>query len=246
MNRSNNWILLRGLGRGAGHWGNFFNKIKSQFPSDHFELLDLPGNGSRFEEESPLQISEYVPLIRTRSRFVKEGLKFKLLSISLGSMVAVEWMKTHPFEIEKAYLLCTSSNGFSPFYDRFRLGNVLKFPRLIISRQDAIAYEKTILEMVGNSFDRRKEELLKFAEYSRLHPVHPKNVVRQLWAASQYHFPQHAPGVVQLIGSYGDRLVSPNCTLEIANRWGLSALMHPWAGHEIPLDDPDWVIDHLT
>jgi pimeloyl-ACP methyl ester carboxylesterase len=246
MKNTSNWILLRGLARGAGHWGNFFNKIRAQFPQDQFELLDLPGNGSRYNDLSPLNISEYVPLLRDKSKFIQQGLKVKILSISLGSMVAVEWMKTYPLEVEKAYLLCTSSRGLSSFHERLKMSNLLKVPQLILSRKDAVFYENTILEMVGNSFDRRNEELPKLADYSRQHPVHPKNVVRQLWAASHYDFPPKPPGEVVLIGSYGDRLVSPKCTLDIASRWGLSPVMHPWAGHEIPLDDPDWVIDKLA
>lgn len=245
MQKARNWILLRGLARGAGHWGSFAERMKARFPQDQFELLDLPGNGARFADESPLSISDYVRDLRSRSRFVKAGEKFQILSISLGSMITVEWMLEHPHEVSRAFLMCTSSAGFSPFYERFGPVNYLRALRLLGARGDEVRWETALLDMVTNSHERREEEILSLAEYTKLHPMRIQNVVRQLWAASRYVFPKSAPGEVHLLGSYGDRLVSPECTLSIAHRWGLKAAMHPWAGHDIPIDDPEWVLEHL-
>lgn len=245
MEQSRKWILLRGLARGVGHWGSFAEQIRSRFPQDHFEFLDLPGNGARCTELSPLKMSDYVKDLRAHSEFVRNGDSFNILSVSLGSMITVEWMREYPHEVQKAFLMCTSSSGFSPFYHRFQLVNYLKASRLVTVQGDEVEWEKTILEMVTNSHERRAEELVSMVEYSRANPMLVKNVLRQLWAASQYRFPKKAPGQVTLLGSNGDRLVSPECTLSIARRWGLKAAMHPWAGHDIAIDDPHWVLEHL-
>lgn len=245
MSRSKNWILLRGLARGVGHWGSFVERLKARHPEDQFECLDLPGNGARHLETSPLKIADYVKDLRAHSLFVKRGEKFNILSISLGSMITVEWMREFPHEVQKAFLICTSSSGFSPFYERFRLINYVKAAQLMASRHDEVKYEKTVLEMVTNSQERRDEELLAMAEYTKAHPLKPSNVLRQILAASQYQFPKEAPGSVVILGSHGDHLVSPDCTLAIAQKWGQQAHMHPWAGHDIPVDDPSWVMEHL-
>jgi hypothetical protein len=37
-------------------------------------------------------------------------------------------------------------------------------------------------------------------------------------------------------------MVDPGCTEAIARAWSLETQTHPWAGHDLPLDDPPWVI----
>ncbi|MGZ3773072.1 MAG: alpha/beta fold hydrolase [Pseudobdellovibrionaceae bacterium] len=245
MQQPKNWILLRGLARGTGHWGSFVERMKKHFPQDRFELIDLPGNGGRNEEQSPLNISEYVKDLRMHSEFVKKGQPFNILSVSLGSMVTVEWLREYPHEVQKAYLVCTSSMGFSSVHQRFLPANYLKAFQLLKARGDESEYEKVVLEMVTNSHARRQAEGLALMAYTKTHPMHFSNIVRQLIAASRYRFPKEAPGDIRLIGSYGDKLVSPKCTLKIGESWGVRPAMHPWAGHDIAIDDPDWLIEQL-
>lgn len=245
MSQNRSWILLRGLARGTGHWGSFVERIKEKFPHDQFELLDLPGNGARAQEQSPLKISDYVKDLRQQSQFIRDGKTVNILSVSLGSMITVEWMSEFPHEIKKAYLVCTSSAGFSPFYHRFQVANYAKAARLFSAQKNEIKWENAILEMVTNSHERRKAEVLGLAEYTKQHPMQLGNVFRQMWAASQYRFPKQNPGDVTLIGSYGDRLVAPACTMQIGRKWGLHPLMHPWAGHDIPVDDPEWLLEQV-
>ncbi len=238
------WILLRGLARGRGHWGSFSHKIQEHFPNDEFEFLDLKGNGERFAEQSPLSIAEFVKDLREHSKFVKDGKPFNILAVSLGAMITVEWMREFPHEVQRAVLVCTSSSGFSPFYDRYRLRNYLPSLRLAIDTS-AEKWEREILEMVTNSHERREAEIGAMIEYSKQNPVRITNILRQLVAASRYRFPKEAPGDVKIIGSHGDRLVSPRCSLKIAEGWSLKAAMHSWSGHDIPVDDPQWLIEHL-
>jgi hypothetical protein len=39
-----------------------------------------------------------------------------------------------------------------------------------------------------------------------------------------------------------DVLVSPQCSATLAHRWQVELRIHPDAGHDLPLDDPAWVI----
>lgn len=244
MQSPRRWILLRGLARGRGHWGSFAKKMQEYFPQDEFEFIDLPGNGERYQEQSPIAVADFVKDLRARSQFVKDGKPFHILAVSLGAMVAVEWMREFPHEVKKAVLVCTSSSGFSPFYDRYRLRNYLPSLRLVAAT-DPAKWEREVLNLVTNSHDRREAEIGPMIEYSKHNPIQVANVLRQLIAASRYRFPKDAPGDIKIIGSHGDRLVSPRCSLEIAKGWGLKPAMHPWAGHDIPVDDPKWLIEHL-
>lgn len=237
------WILLRGLVRGRGHWGDFSERVQKAFPRDQFEFLDLPGNGERHLETSPFAIKDYVEDLRNRSELLKSG-PVHLVGISLGGMIVTEWMRRHAEEIVKGFLICTSSAKHSPSHLRFFPQNILHFAPLFLSR-DPHKYEEVVLSLNSNNQERRAEQLDRFVDYTRRFPVRRLNFFRQIFAASQYDFPEKAPGDVVLMGSHGDRLVSPTCTLDIASAWELKAEMHPWAGHEIPLDDPEWVVKNL-
>lgn len=244
MTENKRWILLRGLARGRGHWGSFIEKFAAAHPGDEIECLDLPGNGERNKEFSPLAVSEYVSDLRRQSRFVKAGESFQVVAVSLGAMIAVEWMHRFPWEVQKAYLICTSSSSTSKFYERYQTHNIL--PTLgLAGVKDPRKWEETILGMVANNQKRRNEELPGLAKYSEKYPQSSVNVLRQLVAAARFQIPKEVPGDIHLIGSYGDRLVSPDCTTKLAERWGLKPTMHPWAGHDIPIDDPQWLIERL-
>jgi len=82
--------------------------------------------------------------------------------------------------------------------------------------------------------------------WRREHPVSRANTLRQLVAAARYSAPQVRPAVpILVLGSAGDRLVDPRCSLELARRWGTAFAQHPDAGHDLPLDDAPWVADRV-
>lgn len=238
------WLLLRGLARGQGHWGSFAELFQQAHPNDEIEFLNAPGCGERVGEISPLKISEYVEDLRARSRAVREGKKLHVLALSLGGMITVEWMRLYPDEIEQAYLVSTSASNWARFYERFQPQNYWPVIKMIKSRQPEFI-EKTTLHMVANSEERIQAEWKSMLSYTRRHPLQIKNVLRQLSAAAQFHFPEKSPGKVKIIGSYGDRLVSPSCSLKIAEHWGVPVFMHEWAGHDIAIDDPRWLIEQV-
>lgn len=243
--KNRSWIVLRGLARAVGHWGSFKDLLIEKFPQDEFEFLDLPGNGTRYEEESPLEISDYVSDLRAHSEFIQQRKRVHILSVSLGGMITVEWMRQFPDEIIKAYVMCTSSRSDGMPYERFRASNLWKSRGMLSFKRDDRKWEETILDMVANNHDRKEAELPRLLEVSKKYPMHILNIFRQLLAASRYSFPDQAPGDIQLIGSYGDKLVDPKCTLRIAQRWGMEPIMHPWAGHDIAIDDPEWIVEQI-
>ena len=50
---------------------------------------------------------------------------------------------------------------------------------------------------------------------------------------------------VLLLASQNDHLVNSRCSLAIADAWHCALALHPDAGHDLPLDAPQWVIEQV-
>jgi len=243
-----NWVLLRGLVRGVGHWSDFPEKIKRAFPEDRFEFLEIPGNGALYQKESPTRIDEAVESLRRQSQFIQEGKKIHLLAISLGAMVATAWADQHPQEVEQLVLINSSSARHSKFYERLKPQNYPRMLNLLAgfkSRFSIQEIEKQILQMTSNSSERRDFALPLWTRESTAHPVTAVNFFRQLWAAKSYTFPSEAPVPTTILASENDRFVDVSCSKNLAKAWRCPIYTHPWAGHDLPLDDGEWVIAQI-
>jgi pimeloyl-ACP methyl ester carboxylesterase len=240
----NTWILVRGWGRGVGHWVDFPEKLRAAFPEDHFEFLELPGNGLLFDEDSPLSITEMVHGVRRQSLLLSSPQKLRLVGISLGGMIMTEWARLYPDEVELICLINSSARNSGKFYERLQPQNFPEFVR--ISRERSVRNrELRTLNITLNSPDRIQSSLAASTAESEAHPVSFKNLMRQLVAAGRYRFPNRSPVKAFLVASCDDRLVSVRCTENLAKEWKCPLFLHPWAGHDLPLDDPDWMIECL-
>jgi len=243
-----NWILLRGLVRGVGHWADFPERMKKAFPQDHIELLEIPGNGILNGEKSPLTIAETVESFRQQSGFIRDRKKVHILAISMGAMMAAEWAQRYPQEVERLVLINSSSAQHSKFYERLQPKNYFKILALASSFRNLQAVEdveREILAMTANSSERRAYALPLWTAESAAHPITLQNFVRQLWAANAYRFPVKAPVPTLILSCENDHFVSVSCSKALAKAWECPIYIHPWAGHDLPLDDPDWVLEKL-
>jgi pimeloyl-ACP methyl ester carboxylesterase len=244
-----NWILIRGLARGVGHWTDFPERLKRAFPNDHFELLEIPGNGAIYKEKSPTTIGQMVESLREQSQFIRQGKKVNIFAISLGAMVATAWADRYPTEIDNLILTNSSSAKHSKFYERLKPENYLKMTGLFLgfkTRYSIEDMEREILKMTTNSSERRDYALPIWTHESVIHPIGIQNFFRQLLAANHYVFPIEAPAPTILLASENDHFVNVSCSKSLAKSWSCPIDIHPWAGHDLPLDDPDWVIQHLA
>ncbi|WP_207232095.1 alpha/beta fold hydrolase [Corallincola spongiicola] len=63
-------------------------------------------------------------------------------------------------------------------------------------------------------------------------------------AAARYRAPRQKPDVpVILIASSHDQLVNTTCSKQIASQWQCPLSLHPYSGHDLPLDDPHWLAE---
>ncbi|MCQ8102808.1 alpha/beta hydrolase [Methylomonas sp. SURF-2] len=241
-----NWLLLRGLTREAGHWGEFSAILQAGFPQARIHTLDLPGAGERHLETSPREINAIMRSVRLQA--LQRGLPSEPLTVvglSLGGMVAWEWMLKHPQEICAAALINTSLASISPFFQRLRWQSYPDFFKLLL-QADPYRKELAIIRCVANRRDADEKIALEWAKIQTERPVTLSNTFRQVIAAARYRPGDHRPAQpLLLLSGRGDRLVAPACSDAIQAKWQLHLRSHPWAGHDLTLDDADWTLKQL-
>jgi pimeloyl-ACP methyl ester carboxylesterase len=170
---------------------------------------------------------------------------YRLLALSLGAMVAVEWSERHPQDIEGLVLINTSLSQYNPFYQRLRPAN---YPALFRSLLfgTPVQREALILRLTSTRTRTTSQQgvlLDRWLSYAQECPISRSNILRQLRAAVTYRAAPTAPTVpVLLLTGQQDKLVDIECSRTLAKRWGCTIKLHPTAGHDLPLDDGDWVI----
>lgn len=239
-----NWILLRGLSRETGHWGDFLPLFRQAFPGVSVLPIDFPGNGNRHKLQSPTTVPAMVE--DCRQQLVSAGVlpPYGILALSMGAMASVAWAHTYPHEISRQVLINTSLRPMNPFYQRLRPSNYPNLLRLFLSGADNRQWELAIWRITSHLSSPNVIE--NWIKLRQLHPIRVLNVLRQLYAASRFAAPRNAPTTPTLmLASTRDALVNVACSRTIAHQWHWPLFEHPNAGHDLPLDDARWVIDQI-
>jgi pimeloyl-ACP methyl ester carboxylesterase len=245
MNTKNkSWVLLRGLGREVGHWNDFPERMHEAFPHDEVIALDLPGAGEFRNVTPPFTINGFVKFLRTNLEKKDPRYPLHLLSISLGGMVALEWMKNYPTQIHSGVLINSSLGNLSPFYDRLKWQNYFHFFSKI-PFLDVDSRELELLNILSNKKVNHNQIAQEWGQLSRERPIKFRNILQQLAAASQYKIEETVKVPTLLLVGLGDNLVNPKCSLDIQNQFNYPLAKHPWGGHDLTIDDPDWVINEI-
>ena len=240
------WIFLRGLTREAGHWGGFVDAFERALPGARVIAIDLPGNGTLHHSTSPLDIAALVTHCRMQLASLGHQPPYRVLGMSMGAMVTAQWACEAPHELAAAVLINTSFRPFSPLQHRLRPRSLATLVRMLILRPTTDEVEAQILQMTSNQQEQHQSELARWQHIRRMRPVRFTNVLRQLVAAARFRAARQAPATpLLLLGSEQDQLVNVHCTLAIARCWHSALALHPTAGHDLPLDDPDWVIHQV-
>ena len=250
------WVLLRGLVREQRHWNDFPEIFKRYFPQDQLILHDFAGNGKRFRETSAASIQGMVEDIRyslasdslasDSNTADSIGQPVHIIALSLGAMVATEWMTRYPDECVASVLISTSMKGLNPLHQRLLPSTYPSIIRSLLLPESIENKESRNMNLVSNlaaQDETRRENLIRrWADYAREYPVSAANGLRQLIAAARFHIPDKKPAQpVLILRSLEDHLVSPECSATLADHWQKPIQTHDTAGHDIPLDDADWV-----
>jgi pimeloyl-ACP methyl ester carboxylesterase len=235
------WILLRGLTRETRHWGRLPVLLREASPDARVLMLDLPGNGIRAALPAPLSVEEMVTFVRRAA--LQEGAPppYRVLAMSLGGMVATAWAQAHADDVERLVLINTSMRPFSHAWERLRPQRWPDLVGLAARWRDARAAETVIHRITCNGRDALDADLAQWVAIRESAPVSRSNALRQLLAAARFRASSTPPACpVLLLSSQQDRLVNPACSASLAVAWRARHLQHPWAGHDLPHDDPGW------
>jgi len=246
-----NWLLLRGLVREQRHWGTF-PALLAEGTRSRVLTLDLPGVGTERGRKSPTTIPGIVDDIRARFLAVRaaavnageEDRPWALFAPSLGGMVTLDWADRYPGDFVHVSVCNTSARDLGRVFERFSpeaLRTVLVSLLALVFAPDPVARERRTLALVSNT-DVGRSNAEAFAEYVRTAPAGPDVLVRQLLAAVRFRAPSHLAVPITVMCSDGDRLCKPVVSRALATRLHAPLLVHPTGGHDLPLDDPEWVV----
>jgi pimeloyl-ACP methyl ester carboxylesterase len=243
-----NWLLLRGLVREQRHWGRFREVFEHAVPDAKSFCLDLPGVGTECKRSSPATINGIVQDLHARWEQLRKdhGGAWACLGISLGGMVALRWVELYPRDFERLVVINTSAADLSPPHWRLnwhRVPGVLRSALVC----DAVEREKIILGMttalLGDSLAPMARE---WAGYAQERATSRSTALRQLVAALRFVSPADLKIPALVLSSAKDRFTNPQCSARLAERLGAPQQIHSAAGHDITLDDPEWVSEQIA
>lgn len=241
------WVLLRGLSREARHWGLLPDQLARALRTDPVVTLDLPGNGVFHTQASPPSVPALVDFARRQLHAQGLPPPWCLLAMSLGGMVATDWAQRYPGEVTRLVLINASMRPFSTLTERLRPASWLQLAGLAARWHDADYAERVIHRLTCNDTSSREHDIAAWQLIRKTAPVSPDNAGRQLWAAARFSCAAAAPRCPTLVlSSSADRLVDPRCSQRVASAWQAEHHTHPWAGHDLPHDDADWVCQRVT
>lgn len=240
------WVLLRGLTRESRHWGDFPANLESALGA-RVHCMDLPGNGRLNRMPSPFSVEGMADWCHQAIQKADMSRPCNVLAMSLGAMVAVAWADRYRGDIDRAVLINTSFRPFSWPWQRLRPANYPRLLSLLALPASARMIEESVMEMTCRYRGERERVLEQWQAWRSENPVSRRNVLAQFIAAARYRAPSRSPHRrLLLLASAGDALVDVGCSRILASRWGLRLKEHPNAGHDLPLDDPVWVLHQIT
>jgi pimeloyl-ACP methyl ester carboxylesterase len=157
----------------------------------------------------------------------------------------LEWLQRFPEDFKGGVFINISLSGVNAFYKRLKPEAWLPLLKIVLTR-DVKLRERKILELTTSTFQVKESHLKDRAEVFEKHPATKTNFIRQLFAASRFRpIPKIFNAPILLLNSEGDRLVDFQCSVAIGEKWNWRVKTHPTANHDLPLEDPDWVITQI-
>jgi pimeloyl-[acyl-carrier protein] methyl ester esterase len=237
------WILLRGLARESGHWLDFPARVREKLGLCY--PLDLPGTGKLHKLSSPFRIKDFTEFVRAQKDFLPKGNYFGL-AVSLGGMVLSDWISRYPGELKGVVVINTSRGDLSPPHKRLKPEAAAKLLKAMAS-PSLYERELKILSVLSQREEMHREWAKEWAEIARQRPISPVTVARQLLAAATFGLSNKVSQTpVLVLSSIADEMVDSSCSTQIADQWSCDIERHPWGGHDLTLDDPDWVLEKTS
>jgi pimeloyl-ACP methyl ester carboxylesterase len=206
--------------------------------------LDAPGFGTENERLSPRSISEITDDLRERFLSGRGQAAGTIVGISLGGMVALDWAGRHRTDFERCVVINTSAAD-SPPLQRLRPA---AFPTMLARRlRSNEAQERAILAISSNSTALDREAIARlWTAWASERPPQKASITNQVAAVRRFRPPAELSIPLLVLASRADRLVSYRCSQRIARWLNAPLRLHQDAGHDLPLDDPEWICSQIA
>ncbi|MFK8137181.1 MAG: alpha/beta fold hydrolase [Bdellovibrionales bacterium] len=238
-----NLVLLRGLGREKAHWLDFPEKLEASLDIKT-HLVDHPGMGEHTHLFSPTKIKDYSKFLMKEVERLNIPKGSILLGHSLGGMIALDCASREPGFFSKVILINTSDGRSKAIQQRLRFFGLKKLVQILL-KKDIKEKEIQVLEMISNNKTASNEVLDPWVNIAKSNPMSPLSLLNQAVAASQFTAPTLYSAPLHFLTSKGDKMVSHECSEILAKDLNAKLHMHQWAGHDLVLDDPEWVVETL-
>jgi len=241
-----NIVLLRGLVREKYHWGSFVQEIKEAFPKANIVTPEIPGVGEFVGQTSPNNLEDMVNFMRANIIEELKGNDNYLIAMSLGGMMARQWVEKFPSDFKQVTLVNTSFRGINPLLNRIKPLSVLTFIKIFMT-PGIEARESAIVKMVSNNTTNHTEIIQDWIEIQKKRPVKRQSFINQIKGAltfrPQLDWPKNLP--LMILSGKKDRLCNYKSSVELNEKWGGTLHIHPEAGHDLPIDASPWMIEKL-
>jgi pimeloyl-ACP methyl ester carboxylesterase len=236
------FVLIHGLGRDRLYWRPLIDELRREFPKALIETPDIPGVGLLHRVTSPTCLADYLPYLERQLSYSQE--KAVLIGLSLGGMLALTWAAIMPDRFAHLVVINTSSR-LSPFYRRLKVYRAWRHPAAIV-RLSTRAKERALYHLICNRRPMPDGLLDEWETIQRQHPVNITNQIRQIWAGLQFYPPdRELIPPLSVIYSKADHWVDPSCSEALIKYYNSNSYIHDWAGHDLPQDDPEWLVQRL-
>jgi pimeloyl-ACP methyl ester carboxylesterase len=241
--KSKRIFLLIGLTKESAHWDDsFVEKLKELYQTENVVAMDLPGAGKYLNMASPLSITGIVSKTRDHYQdYFKDSEKFEniLVAISLGGMVAAQWLKLFSNDFSKFVIVNSSFKGLSPVYKRVQPKAVLEFLKIFKTKDNA-KREDLVIKLCGNNSDNYEAIHRKWTKIADERPMTKLNMLKQTLAGARFK-PDYRPQIPTLIiASRHDRLAHHSCSENLQKVWNgdFHMIEEVHIGHGVHIDAP--------
>jgi pimeloyl-ACP methyl ester carboxylesterase len=245
-----NWLLLRGLARERRHWHGFVDLFRAGAGASSIVLADLAGVGTEHRRCPRASVAWMARDVARRVPGLGASgislVDWSVVGLSLGGMVALELCRLYPERIRQGVIV-NASSCLSSVRARLRPGAALGLLRAALSH-DPVQRERRVLALTSTLPEAVRDRYARTAaEFARDAPASRRSALVQLVAAARFVPPKRAQLGTRLLfmSARNDALVNPRCSRDLAAWYGVTSEEHPWAGHDLPLDDPVWMCEHI-